>query len=220
MSDQSIFTDSKIILPSDLAVRKWDSGKARAAHCSKILFQLTNRKLTLVQVINPHDDWQTNKFTVRRRIFVLERLLEEEVHLFHYLSQAEITILQVKNDPKSAQLVVLEQQLSLALGLSLKYLQREHEDIYSQLYDTEAEVEALEIEQNRLQKLLQQKKDRLELVQETNSLLTTRLDVEKMRANTEVQWKAKLEEEARLRAALEKTLLKLQEEVLAVKTEY
>ena len=68
--------------------------------------------------------------------------------------------------------------------------------------------------------MLQQKKDRLELVQETNSLLTTRLDVEKMRVNTEVQWKVKLEEEARLRAALEKTLLKLQEEVLAVKTEY
>jgi hypothetical protein len=68
--------------------------------------------------------------------------------------------------------------------------------------------------------LLQQKKDRVELVQETNSLLTTRLDVEKMRVNTEVQWKVKLEEEARLRAALEKTLLKLQEEVLAVKTEY
>ncbi len=116
--------------------------------------------------------------------------------------------------------MILEQQLSLALGLSLKYLQREHEDIYAQLYDTEAEVEALEIEQNRLQKLLQQKKDRLELVQETNSLLTTRLDVEKMRVNTEVHWKGKLEEEARLRAALEKTLLKLQEEVLAVKTEY
>ena len=68
--------------------------------------------------------------------------------------------------------------------------------------------------------MLQQKKDRVELVQETNSLLTTRLDVEKMRVNTEVQWKVKLEEEARLRAALEKTLLKLQEEVLAVKTEY
>jgi hypothetical protein len=88
------------------------------------------------------------------------------------------------------------------------------------LYDTEAEVEALELEKNRLQKLLQQKKDRLELVQETNSLLTTRLNVEKMRANSEVQWKVKLEEEARLRAALEKTLLKLQEEVLEVKTEY
>ena len=31
------------------------------------------------QVINPNDDWRANKFTVRRRIFVLERLLEEEV---------------------------------------------------------------------------------------------------------------------------------------------
>jgi hypothetical protein len=126
----------------------------------------------------------------------------------------------VSNDPKSADIVVLEQQLSLALGLSLKYLQREHEDIYAQLYDAEAEVEALEIEQNRLQNLLSQKKDRLELVQETNALLATRLDVEKMRVNTEVQWKAKLEEESRLRSELEKTLFKLQEEVLAVKTEY
>jgi hypothetical protein len=126
----------------------------------------------------------------------------------------------VKNDPKSTQLVNLEQQLSLALGLSLKYLQREHDDIYAQLYDTEAEVEALEIEQNRLQKLLEQKKDRLELVQETNALLATRLDVEKMRVNTEVQWNAKLEEESRLRTELEKTLLKLQDEVLTVKTQY
>ncbi len=126
----------------------------------------------------------------------------------------------MSNDPKSADIVVLEQQLSLALGLSLKYLQREHEDIYAQLYDAEAEVEALEIEQNRLQNLLSQKKDRLELVQETNALLATRLDVEKMRVNTEVQWKAKLEEESRLRSELEKTLFKLQEEVLAVKTEY
>ncbi len=126
----------------------------------------------------------------------------------------------MKNDPKSTQLVNLEQQLSLALGLSLKYLQREHDDIYAQLYDTEAEVEALEIEQNRLQKLLEQKKDRLELVQETNALLATRLDVEKMRVNTEVQWNAKLEEESRLRTELEKTLLKLQDEVLTVKTQY
>jgi hypothetical protein len=126
----------------------------------------------------------------------------------------------VKNDPKSAELVVLEQQLSLALGLSLKYLQREHEDMYAQLYDTEAEVEALEIEQNRLHKLMEQKKERLELVQETNALLTTRLEVERMRVNTEVQWKARLEEEARLRTELEQTLLKLQQEVLAVKTEY
>ena len=126
----------------------------------------------------------------------------------------------MKNDPKSAELVVLEQQLSLALGLSLKYLQREHEDIYAQLYDTEAEVEALEMEQNRLQTFLAQKKERLNVVQETNALLTTRLEVEKMRVNTEVQWKAKLDEEARLRTELEKTLLKLQQEVLAVKTEY
>ncbi len=126
----------------------------------------------------------------------------------------------MKNDPKSAELVVLEQQLSLALGLSLKYLQREHEDMYAQLYDTEAEVEALEIEQNRLHKLMEQKKERLELVQETNALLTTRLEVERMRVNTEVQWKARLEEEARLRTELEQTLLKLQQEVLAVKTEY
>jgi hypothetical protein len=126
----------------------------------------------------------------------------------------------VKNDPKSAELVVLEQQLSLALGLSLKYLQREHEDIYAQLYDTEAEVEALEMEQNRLQTFLAQKKERLNVVQETNALLTTRLEVEKMRVNTEVQWKAKLDEEARLRTELEKTLLRLQQEVLAVKTEY
>lgn len=102
----------------------------------------------------------------------------------------------------------------------MKYLQREHDDIYAQLYDTEAEVEALEIEQNRLQKLLEQKKDRLELVQETNALLATRLDVEKMRVNTEVQWNAKLEEESRLRTELEKTLLKLQDEVLTVKTQY
>ncbi len=126
----------------------------------------------------------------------------------------------MKNDPKSAELVVLEQQLSLALGLSLKYLQREHEDIYAQLYDTEAEVEALEMEQNRLQTFLAQKKERLNVVQETNALLTTRLEVEKMRVNTEVQWKAKLDEEARLRTELEKTLLRLQQEVLAVKTEY
>ena len=110
--------------------------------------------------------------------------------------------------------------MSLALGLSLKYLQREHEDIYAQLYDTEAEVEALEIEQNRLQKFLAQKKERLDIVQETNALLMTRLDVEKMRVNTEVQWKTKLDEEAGLRTELEKTLLKLQQEVLAVKTEY
>ena len=126
----------------------------------------------------------------------------------------------MKNDPKSAELVVLEQQLSLALGLSLKYLQREQEDMYAQLYDTEAEVEALEIEQNRLHKLMEQKKERLELVQETNALLTTRLEVERMRVNTEVQWKARLEEEARLRTELEQMLLKLQQEVLAVKTEY
>lgn len=110
--------------------------------------------------------------------------------------------------------------MSLALGLSLKYLQREHEDIYAQLYDTEAEVEALEIEQNRLQKFLAQKKERLDIVQETNALLMTRLDVEKTRVNTEVQWKTKLDEEAALRTELEKTLLKLQQEVLAVKTEY
>ena len=110
--------------------------------------------------------------------------------------------------------------MSLALGLSLKYLQREHEDIYAQLYDTEAEVEALEIEQNRLQKFLAQKKERLDIVQETNALLMTRLDVEKMRVNTEVQWKTKLDDEAALRTELEKTLLKLQQEVLAVKTEY
>ena len=126
----------------------------------------------------------------------------------------------MKNDPKSAELVVLEQNLSLALGLSLKYLQREHEDIYAQLYDTEAEVEALEIEQNRLQKLLEHKKERLELVQETNALLTTRLGVERQRVNTEVQWKSRLEEEARLRIELEQTLLKLQQDVLVVKTEY
>jgi hypothetical protein len=126
----------------------------------------------------------------------------------------------VKNDPKSAELVVLEQNLSLALGLSLKYLQREHEDIYAQLYDTEAEVEALEIEQNRLEKLLEHKKERLELVQETNALLTTRLGVERQRVNTEVQWKSRLEEEARLRTELEQTLLKLQQDVLVVKTAY
>jgi chromosome segregation ATPase len=126
----------------------------------------------------------------------------------------------VKSDPKSAKLVALEQQLSLALGLSLKYLQREHEDIYAQLYDAEAEVEALEIEQTRLQKLLEHKKERLELVQETNALLMTRLDAEKMRATTEVQWTAKLEEEARLRKQLEETLLRLQNEVLAVTTDY
>ena len=126
----------------------------------------------------------------------------------------------MKNDPKSAELVVLEQNLSLALGLSLKYLQREHEDIYAQLYDTEAEVEALEIEQNRLQKLLEHKKERLELVQETNALLTTRLGVERQRVNTEVQWKSRLEEEARLRTELEQTLLKLQQDVLVVKTAY
>ena len=126
----------------------------------------------------------------------------------------------MKNDPKSAELVVLEQNLSLALGLSLKYLQREHEDIYAQLYDTEAEVEALEIEQNRLEKLLEHKKERLELVQETNALLTTRLGVERQRVNTEVQWKSRLEEEARLRIELEQTLLKLQQDVLVVKTEY
>ena len=35
--------------------------------------------VTLAEVINPKDDWQANKFTVRRRIFVLEKLLEEEV---------------------------------------------------------------------------------------------------------------------------------------------
>ncbi len=126
----------------------------------------------------------------------------------------------MKNDPKSAELVVLEQNLSLALGLSLKYLQREHEDIYAQLYDTEAEVEALEIEQNRLEKLLEHKKERLELVQETNALLTTRLGVERQRVNTEVQWKSRLEEEARLRTELEQTLLKLQQDVLVVKTAY
>ncbi len=126
----------------------------------------------------------------------------------------------MKNDPKSAELVVLEQNLSLALGLSLKYLQREHEDIYAQLYDTEAEVEALEIEQNRLQKLLEHKKERLELVQETNALLTTRLGVERQRVNTEVQWKSRLEEEAGLRTELEQTLLKLQQDVMVVKTEY
>jgi chromosome segregation ATPase len=126
----------------------------------------------------------------------------------------------VKSDPKSAKLVALEQQLSLALGLSLKYLQREHEDIYAQLYDAEAEVEALEIEKTRLQKLLEHKKERLELVQETNALLMTRLDAEKMRATTEVQWTAKLEEEARLRKQLEETLLRLQNEVLAVTTDY
>jgi len=67
---------------------------------------------------------------------------------------------------------------------------------------------------------MEQKKERLELVQETNALLTTRLEVERMRVNTEVQWKARLEEEARLRTELEQTLLKLQQEVLAVKTEY
>jgi hypothetical protein len=101
----------------------------------------------------------------------------------------------VKNDPKSAELVVLKQQVSLALGLSLKYLQREHEDMYAQLYDTEAEVEALEIEYNRLHKLMKhKKKERLELVQETNALLTTRLEVERMRVNTEVQLKARLEQ--------------------------
>ena len=110
--------------------------------------------------------------------------------------------------------------MSLALGLSLKYLQREHEDIYAQLYDTEAEVEALEIEQNRLEKLLEHKKERLELVQETNALLTTRLGVERQRVNTEVQWKSRLEEEARLRTELEQTLLKLQQDVLVVKTAY
>ena len=126
----------------------------------------------------------------------------------------------MKNDPKSAELVVLEQNLSLALGLSLKYLQREHEDIYAQLYDTEAEVEALEIEQNRLEKLLEHKKERLELVQETNALLTTRLGVERQRVNTEVQWKSRLEEEARLCTELEQTLLKLQQDVLVVKTAY
>ena len=92
--------------------------------------------------------------------------------------------------------------------------------MYAQLYDTEAEVEALEIEQNRLQKMLEHKKERLELVQETNALLMTRLGVEKMRVTTEVQWNAKLEEEARLRSELEQTLLTLQQEVLAVKTGY
>jgi hypothetical protein len=151
---------------------------------------------------------------------VLERLLEEEVNQSNGHFTENNFSKQVKNDPKSAEIVVLEQQLSLALGLSLKYLQREHEDIYAQLYDTEAEVEALELEQNRLQKLLEHKKERLNLVQETNSLLTTRLGVEKMRVNSEVQWNANLEEEARLRKDLEKTLLALQQEVLAVKTEY
>jgi len=154
---------------------------------------------------------------------VIERLLEEEVlaHTHGIRMSAKLNrSFQVKNDPKSAEIVVLEQQLSLALGLSLKYLQREHEDIYAQLYDTEAEVEALELEQSRLQKLLDQKKERLELVQENNSLLMTRLGVEKMRVSAEVEWEAKLEEEARLRAELETTLLKLQQEVLAVKTEY
>ena len=43
---QRIFTDSKIILPSDLVVRKWDSGKARAKKnicvCRQHFSQLTS----------------------------------------------------------------------------------------------------------------------------------------------------------------------------------
>ena len=84
-AQQNILADSKIILPSDIAVRKWHSGSVSRNHDDQtILICLkAHATLTFTQVINPNDDWQVNKFTVRRRIFVLERLLEEEVKRFY-----------------------------------------------------------------------------------------------------------------------------------------
>mmetsp|Transcript_36873 Transcript_36873/g.97951 ORF Transcript_36873/g.97951 Transcript_36873/m.97951 type:complete len:324 (+) Transcript_36873:464-1435(+) len=117
-------------------------------------------------VVGWRNAWETDKFSIRRRIYELERQLEEEA----------------RYDTKSSLLLFLERERRRALELSYEMLQQLHSQAFEELYDNQTRLEGLGQDVPAEMEIIKSLEERVKEVKERNAILNTRLQVEHRKA--------------------------------------
>jgi len=127
------------------------------------------------ELIRPDDGarWLRDKFSIRKRIFVLERRLQREA-LY---------------DPKSTMILRMERQLTVALDAAGSQLKQERDAYFDQLYDAQTEYEAICIDRDVAQGKLDKQSEKLDVTLDASKYAQARLDVTIRRTGQPEDWK-------------------------------
>jgi len=157
------------------------------------------------EIVRPDDGarWLRDKFSIRKRIFVLERRLQREA-LY---------------DPKNTTILRMERQLTVALDAAGAQLKRERDTYFDQLYDAQTEYEAICIDRDVAQDKLDMRSAKLLETVDAAMYAQARLDVTIRRTGQPEDWKKRFLEEQANRLALEEEIVDLQAQVQTIKLE-
>ena len=143
----------------------------------------TKAKLKLVntlqddydEVVRPDDGakWLRDKFSIRKRIFLIERRLQREA-LY---------------DPKNTTILRMERQLTVAIDAALAQLKRERDAYFDQLYDSQTEYEAICADRDVAQTKLDKQHNSLVETEDSANFARARLDATIRRTGQPEDWK-------------------------------
>ena len=156
----------------------------------------TKAKLKLVntlqddydEVVRPDDGakWLRDKFSIRKRIFLIERRLQREA-LY---------------DPKNTTILRMERQLTVAIDAALAQLKRERDAYFDQLYDSQTEYEAICADRDVAQTKLDKQHNSLVETEDSANFARARLDATIRRTGQPEDWKKRFLEAQVLTAIL------------------
>jgi hypothetical protein len=156
----------------------------------------TKAKLKLVntlqddydEVVRPDDGakWLRDKFSIRKRIFLIERRLQREA-LY---------------DPKNTTILRMERQLTVAIDAALAQLKRERDAYFDQLYDSQTEYEAICADRDVAQAKLDKQHNSLVETEDSANFARARLDATIRRTGQPEDWKKRFLEAQVLSAIL------------------
>lgn len=129
------------------------------------------------ELVRPDDGarWLRDKFSIRKRIFVIEKRLQCEA-LY---------------DPKSTTILRMERQLTVAIDAAVSQLKRERDSYFDQLYDSQTEYEAICIDRDVAQGKLDKQDQALIVTEDASNFAQARLDATIRRTGQPEDWKKK-----------------------------
>ena len=169
--------DPPVVTGSRLADILWDAVFRRRNQRPTVSHRFDDDEV----LVRPDDgqSWLRDKFAIQRRVFLLERQLQTEATL----------------DPRSAMILRLERQLSVAIDAAVEYYERERDDWFDQLYDSEAENELLLADLKVASDKLAQERDVLLDVSDAVDFSRVKLEVEIRRIGQPEEWKRRFLDE-------------------------
>lgn len=141
------------------------------------------------ELVRPDDGakWLRDKFSIRKRIFLIERRLQREA-LY---------------DPKNTTILRMERQLTVAIDAALAQLKRERDTYFDQLYDSQTEYEAICADRDVAQNKLDEQQKSLIETEDAANFARARLDATFRRTGQPEDWKKRFLEAQVLSAMLE-----------------